>query len=67
MIWLYFILICLGSSLGSYLYLRPKLKITKKLNEEIQEENEKLYRQNDSLKIEYKTLQESIEENQKTA
>lgn len=49
------------------MYLRPKLKITKKLNEEIQEENEKLYRQNDSLKIEYKTLQESIEENQKTA
>ena len=55
------------SVLGSYLYFRPKLIITAKLNEEIQKENEELDLENRLLKNDYKALNAAIEENQKTA
>ena len=71
---LFYILICLGSSLGCYLYLRPKLKATQKIDEFTQKSNDNLWKQRDQLnkeiewqKEQLKINKEALEENQKTA
>ena len=71
---LFYILICLGSSLGCYLYLRPKLKATQKIDEFTQKSNDNLWKQRDQLnkeiewqKEQLKINKEALEENEKTA
>lgn len=71
---LFYILICLGSSLGCYLYFRPKLKATQKIDEFTQKSNENLWKQRDKLnkeiewqKEQIKINKETLDENQKTA
>lgn len=71
---LFYILICLGSSLGCYLYLRPKLKATQKIDEFTKKSNDNLWKQRDQLnkeiewqKEQLKINKEALEENQKTA
>lgn len=62
-----YILIFLGGILGCYLYLKPKIKAVKEIDEFTQKENEKLWKQRDKLQQEIKANQEAIEENKKTA
>ena len=71
---LFYILVCLFSSLGCYLYFQPKLKVTRQIDEQIRQENEKLYKPKNKLQVEIEQQQEqlkinkeALEENEKTA
>jgi len=68
------VLVFLGTLIGCYIYYRPKLKATKKIDEFTQKENNKLWKQRDKLnkeiewqKEQLKINKEALEENQKTA
>lgn len=64
---LIYILICLGSSLGCYLYFRPKLKVTQELDKSTLQENERLKKEIEQQKEQLKISKEALEENEKTA
>ena len=64
---LIYILICLGSSLGCYLYFRPKLKATQELDKSALQENERLKKEIEQQKEQLKISKEALEENEKTA
>lgn len=64
---LFYILICLGSSLGCYLYFRPKLKATQELDKSTLQENERLKKEIEWQQEQLKINKEAIEENEKTA
>ena len=64
---LFYILICLGSSLGCYLYFRPKLKATQKIDEQAQQENERLQKEIEQQREQLNINKEALKENEKTA